>query len=138
MTDQKWEQVPGRLFVEARAHVPQKYQHHLAPFTAEQLDRQAYRCYLARYSGFAVAPDGEIVNVFALRQARPGEGRTMMEFAKTQRGTRVEFYDGWLAGFYSSLGFVEVERVPFDDEYAPDGYDYEANGRPDYVVARFP
>jgi hypothetical protein len=51
-------------------------------------------------------------------------------------------FDTILPGIYSGLGFHAVARVPFDDQYAPPGWDLGAyskfnGGRPDVVFMRY-
>ena len=90
-------------------------------------------CYLTpfSYSGFAVNPQGEIVSLFSLNR----EGRDMVECAIAKGGRTLNCFDGFLAQWYRSLGFVEYNRVPFDWTQAPDEWGIEF-GTPDVVFFR--
>jgi hypothetical protein len=40
------------------------------------------------------------------------------------------FIDGHLDKWYSNFGFKLKERIDWDDQYAPKGWNYEKYGRP--------
>lgn len=135
----EWEEVGPQTFVFIRNRVPVRYRHNITQHSVDTLAYPAYRLFLAQdwVAGFGIAEDGELVNVFALPEAPPGKGAEGVRRAVELGANRVEFYDGFLTKFYADLGFVEVERYPFADEFAPLGYDFVANGRPDYVIAKW-
>jgi hypothetical protein len=82
--------------------------------------------------GYAISPDGELVNLFNNSDV-PGLGKLAVEDAKSRGARKLDAYDGYLTQYYKSLGFKETQRVKFLDEYAPDGWDFQKNGRPDIV-----
>ena len=87
-------------------------------------------------SGFAVKPDGDIVSVFSMEK---GSGRSIMEAAISAGGKKLDAFDTILPEFYGTHGFVEASRMPWNDEFAPDGWDKQAfkefnNGEPDVVM----
>lgn len=93
-------------------------------------------------SGFALN-DGDIISVFS-HQDQPTRGiaRTLLAHAVAEGGNRLDAFDTYLPHIYARDGFVPVARLPFDDEYAPDGWDYEAyadynKGRPDVVFFKY-
>lgn len=89
-------------------------------------------------AGFALKGD-EIVSVFAHRDsAHRGSTVALMAEAVEQGGRRLDCFDTALPRFYATAGFVPVARLRFDDEYAPDGWDFGTyarhnDGRPDVV-----
>lgn len=88
-------------------------------------------------SGFALSGDN-IVSVFAHKFLSPGALPHLMDVATRNGGRRVDVYDTYLPRIYARCGFRIVAKIPWDDEYAPDGWDYgqmdEYNhGRPDVV-----
>lgn len=81
--------------------------------------------------GAGVAPDGDIVAVFK----NPNSGikralHTIIPSAIDNGGTKLDCYGRMLVLNYAKYGFVPVARVPFNPEYANDGWD-ESKGRPD-------
>jgi hypothetical protein len=87
-------------------------------------------------SGFAVKPDGDIVSVFSMEK---GSGRSIMEAAIAAGGKKLDAFDTILPEFYGTHGFVEAARIPWNDEFAPDGWDKQIfsefnNGEPDVVM----
>jgi len=87
-------------------------------------------------SGFAVKPDGDIVSVFSMEK---GSGRSVMEAAIAAGGKKLDAFDTILPEFYGTHGFVEAARIPWNDEFAPDGWDKQTfkkfnNGEPDVVM----
>lgn len=82
-------------------------------------------------AGFGVTPDGELISLF--NYGAPGQGHRAALLAIARGARHLNCYDGFLVDYYKDLGFVEVNRVAFDDQYAPPGYDYARLGRPDVV-----
>lgn len=87
-------------------------------------------------AGFGVKYDGEIVNVHNGSQVK-GLGLTLVDEAIERGGTSLNHFDVEpLTRIYSAAGFVETERIKWDDQYAPKGWDYERFGRPDVVTRK--
>lgn len=88
-------------------------------------------------AGFAVTGDGDIISVHNSEpKSSPfrGIGRHLVKLAKEMGGRKLDHFDfPKLNEIYSSEGFKEYERVPWDDRYAPDGWDYQQFGKPDLV-----
>jgi hypothetical protein len=68
-----------------------------------------------------------------------GSGRSIMETAISAGGKKLDAFDTILPEFYGTHGFVEAARIPWNDEYAPEGWDKETfkdfnNGEPDVVM----
>jgi hypothetical protein len=89
-----------------------------------------------------VTPDGDIKGVFNPnvakvregREAKKGTIRTLIENAVAAGGIKLDNFDGRLTKIYSDNGFREVSRVPFNEEYAPEGWNKEEHGTPDVVA----
>jgi len=93
-------------------------------------------------AGFALN-GGDIISVFS-HDANPVKGvaHSLLAHAVEQGGNRLDAFDTYLPKIYARNGFRPVARLPFDDEYAPDGWDYDAyakfnEGRPDVVFFRY-
>jgi len=89
-------------------------------------------------AGFALKGD-DIVSVFKHPKAPyRNVTRSMLDLATSQGGRRLDAFDTVLPDIYSQSGFRAVSRLPFNDEYAPEGWDREVfkahnGGRPDVV-----
>ncbi|RGL53477.1 hypothetical protein DXC60_09460 [Bifidobacterium adolescentis] len=81
-------------------------------------------------AGFAIAEGDELVSVFS----RPGKhaGGDVVAKAVELGARRLDCYDiqGALPCLYGSHGFKPVAYVDWNDDYAPDGWDYGTLGRP--------
>lgn len=93
-------------------------------------------------AGFALK-GSEIVSVFVNpNSADKGGARGLMAHAIEQGGTHLDAFDTILPKLYAKEGFVPVARVPWNDEYAPDGWDHDTfaqfnDGRPDVIFMAF-
>lgn len=89
-------------------------------------------------SGIALNDD-EIVSLYAHQDSNhPGAANSMLETAVAAGGRRLDCFDTVLPAIYAKSGFVPVARLKWDDDYAPDGWNYELyqrynGGRPDVV-----
>lgn len=89
-------------------------------------------------AGVALKGD-EVVSVFAHSNcAHQGVAQSMLRQATELGGRRLDCFDTVLPKLYSDAGFVPVARLAWNDDYAPDGWDYDTyrrynNGRPDVV-----
>jgi hypothetical protein len=59
-----------------------------------------------------------------------------MTSAKNNGGTQLDHFEGCLSDFYERNGFAEYDRCKWDDQYAPEDWDYEKYDRPDVVFRR--
>ncbi|MEU4060325.1 GIY-YIG nuclease family protein [Rhodococcus qingshengii] len=89
-------------------------------------------------SGIALNGD-EIVSLYAHRDSsHPGAANSMLETAVAAGGRRLDCFDTVLPAIYAKSGFVPVARLRWNDDYAPDDWDYNTyaafnGGRPDVV-----
>ena len=92
-------------------------------------------------AGFAIKPDGDIVSVFNSSD-RPNSAISGLLLAVEQGGTKLDAFDTMLPRIYSQAGFKVVKREPWNDAFAPEGWDYKYfkeynNGRPDIVYMEY-
>lgn len=92
------------------------------------------------HSGIALKGD-DIVSGFSTPEAPRGSVYPLMMKAIDEGGRRADAFDTVLPRLYSNMGMRVVARVPWDDQYAPPGWDYDLysrfnSGRPDvtYLV----
>lgn len=89
-------------------------------------------------SGIALKDD-EIVSLYAHRDSNhPSAANSMLETAVAAGGRRLDCFDTVLPAIYAKSGFVAVARLKWNDDYAPDGWNYTTysafnGGRPDVV-----
>ena len=108
----------------------------LTPYTAE--DMKEWQHFLTDDgAGFALTPKKDIVGVFN-NSGRPGAGEEAVKLAIAKGGKTLDCVEGFLDGYYNSFGFVEKNRIPWDDKEAPKGWDYETYKRRDIVFFEFP
>jgi hypothetical protein len=90
-------------------------------------------CYLTddKKSGYSVADNGEICNLFSLIK---GRGKDLMLHAIQEgEGVLTFNFDGYLTTLYESFGFKVYDRAPWDETLAPEDWDYQSFGTPDVV-----
>lgn len=68
----------------------------------------------------------------------PRAANSMLEIAVAAGGRRLDCFDTVLPAIYAKSGFVPVARLKWNDDYAPDGWNYTLyqrynGGRPDVV-----
>jgi len=88
-----------------------------------------------------VTEDGDIKGVFNPNAAKQREGvpakkntlAGLIPKAINAGGIKLDNFDGRLTELYSKNGFRKVSSVPFNEEYAPEGWSKEKDGTPDVV-----
>ncbi|WP_336883047.1 hypothetical protein [Rhodococcus globerulus] len=87
--------------------------------------------------------DDEIVSAFGHKDcAHPKAVQSMIRQATRLGGNRLDCFDTVLPTLYADAGFVPVARLAWNDDYAPDGWDYQQfgrfnGGRPDVVFMAY-
>ena len=66
----------------------------------------------------------------------------LLNLATQLGGTKLDCFDTVLPKIYGAVGFVETGRDAWNEEYKPDGWDFDTfkaynNGRPDVVYMAF-
>lgn len=69
----------------------------------------------------AIEPNGNIISV-CKHNGDVVNGRDLLQHAIENGGDRLDAFSG-LYGFYSKQGFEPVSWIPFDERFAPDGWD---------------
>lgn len=89
-------------------------------------------------AGFALKGN-DIVSVFKHPNAPyRNVTKSMLDVATSEGGRRLDAFDTVLPHLYAQSGFRTVARLPWNDEYTPDGWKHEHfkefnGGRPDVV-----
>lgn len=89
-------------------------------------------------AGCAVTKDGDIVSVFknddmAKKDDVEKISIALLLTAIENGGKKLDCFDGFLPKNYMKHGFIPVCKVRFNDEFAPEGWNFERDGRP-YIV----
>lgn len=85
-------------------------------------------------SGALVDKDGSLQSVFKNPNSKLREiNQILADAAKGAKSLDAYDIGGKLPTMYGEYGFEPVARLKFNDDYAPDGWDYDKMGRPDVV-----
>jgi predicted kinase len=76
-------------------------------------------------TGFALSGN-DIISVFSTPGvSQRGAAARMLQAAVAEGGQTLNAFDTFLPQLYAKSGFRSVARLPFNREYAPEGWDYE-------------
>lgn len=109
----------------------------LAPKAPEELAHSQVFMTPDRRAGFLVDDRGDFGNLFNNGSAVPGAGRDAIASAVENGALTLDAYHGFLPALYAQFGWVPTEAVRWSDEFAPPGWDYAANGRPDVIIMAY-
>lgn len=94
-------------------------------------------------AGFALKNGNEIVSVYAYQDSdQKGSARSLIAHGIDQGGDRLDAFDTVLPKLYAKDGFRPISRVKWNDDFAPEGWDYDTyknfnGGRPDVVAMAY-
>lgn len=122
-----------------------KNKYHASVHVHSLEEYRTMRCFVSDDGkcGMAVQPDGEIVSVFSTDKAtHPNVAQSLMLSGVIANGNKLNCFDTVLPEIYRSSGFVETERMTWDDQYTPEGWDFKTyekfnGGRPDVIDMEF-
>jgi len=82
-----------------------------------------------------VSKDGDIKGLFKKAASKAkGVAQKLLQKAVEAGGVKLDNFDNYLTPVYEKAGFRVVSRVPFNEEYAPEGWNKEKHGTPDVVA----
>ncbi len=124
---------PGE-FIRARAG--SKRPEMLTPYS--EADLSSMETYLSADGkvGYALTPDKDLVNVFN-NSGIPGAGQAAVIDAIKRGAETLDCFAGFLPQYYAQVGFRAYRSDPWNDEYAPVGWDYARLDRPDIIYMRY-
>ena len=116
------------------SNLDKRYSAFVTAYEPDEYQEMGAKTYLMDdgQTGFAIKPDGDIISVFSGN----GKGRAALQAAIELGGTKLDCFDGFLPKFYSKFGFKEYERWAWDDQYAPDDWNYKKYNGPSVVLMR--
>lgn len=117
------------------------FTHHVTHHSLEELeDMKTIVMNADGTAGLAVKDhgDGRIEATALFNEgAQKGTGLALLREAVEEHGVNyAEAFGPFLPKYYEGAGFETVETFPFDDDQAPEGWDFERFGRPDYHILR--
>lgn len=95
--------------------------------TVEELSQPGTVTFMSKdgLAGALVTADGDIEAVFKNpKSGAKGAGGSLLLNAINNGGNKLDCYGERLASLYNMYGFEPVARVPWNPEYAPDGWTY--------------
>ncbi len=95
----------------------------------------ANKLYRSGDAGAAVTADGDLVSVYSVPGGVGNIDAVLREASQDAKTLDAFDIGGFLPNLYNRYGFRVVARVPFNREYAPPGWDFDAAGEPDVVLA---
>ena len=82
-----------------------------------------------------VSKDGDIKGVFkTLTSKAKNVADKILQAAVKAGGIKLDNFDNYLSKIYKRNGFRVVSRIPFNEKYAPDGWNKQKHGTPDVVA----
>ncbi|MBI4774221.1 MAG: hypothetical protein HY788_08580 [Deltaproteobacteria bacterium] len=125
-------------FIQQRDRIPDRLRPFVTPYNALEYRDMKTRLYLSESgrSGYGITKDGDLISLFSLPKAK--EGPAAVADAVQNGAKKLDCIDSerFLTQFYGRFGFTEYDRLKWDDQYAPEGWDYKRWGRPDIVFMR--
>jgi len=120
-------------FIRQRDQLPSHLSPFVTPYTAKQYENDNTKVFLSdsMFSGYGLTKDKELISVFSLPGA--AQGRFAVDHAVKSGAAKLDCFDTKLVQFYNGFGFKEVNRLKWDAQYAPDGWNYDKFGKPDIV-----
>lgn len=117
-----------------RARETSPHAQFVSPVDPKELRERGARTYLTENggTGYFMNPDGYVGGVFSDGSVK-GAGQRAMLNAVENGATKLDCYDGFLPKYYSQFGFKVTGRNEWNADYAPDNWNYERDGKPDYV-----
>ena len=86
-------------------------------------------------AGAAVTEGGDLVSVYSVPGGKGNIDAVLTDASQDAKTLDAFDIGGFLPNLYNRYGFKVVARVPFNREYAPPGWDFDAAGEPDVVLA---
>lgn len=122
VSTQQWDSDPESFYKSFMASERLGY---LTPYSVKDLKEFSLYKVKDYKIGFAIKKDGDIILVHNNEPDIKGIGRFLLNQAIIKGGKKLDHFDGFLTGFYKSLGFDLKNNHQFLDEYVPESWDYK-------------
>ena len=97
---------------------------YLTPYSIKDLKRFNLFKLRGYNIGFAIKNNGDIILVHNNENVK-GIGNILIQKAIQNGGTHLDHFDGFLTGFYKQNGFKFKNNDIFNDDFAPENWNYE-------------
>lgn len=127
-------EVEPEAFVAAMQEAHNAHKAYVSPVSADDLRGAEARCFLAGSgdAGYFMRPDGYLGGLFNGGRVK-GVGHDLLLHGVENGAISLDCFSGYLSSRYGEYGFKITKRYPWDDEFAPPGWNYERDNHPDYV-----
>ena len=129
-----YEQVSRYTYIDAR---DKRYSPFLTYF--DEKDLLSSRMWLSKQHkglvGYAIDSNNELFGLFN-NSGIKGLGKSAILDAIKNGADKLFCFDGYSPKLYAQFGFVITDSAPWDEELAPDKWDYEKYGQPNVVWMR--
>jgi hypothetical protein len=122
VSTQQWDNDPENFY---KSFMSSKKLGYLTPYSLEDLKEFSLYKVKDYNIGFAIKKDGDIILVHNNEPTIKGIGKFLLNKAIMKGGKKLDHFDGFLTGFYKSIGFNLKSNDEFLDEYAPESWDYK-------------
>ncbi len=129
-----FKQVEKSDFINSRNRMPETLKVFITQYSAKEYTNMNTACFLStdNKSGYALTEDKDLISVFSLNS----KGVEVVKSAIQNGATTLDCIGDFLASYYSKFGFVESDRMTWNDDYAPENWDYEKFGKPDVIFMK--
>lgn len=117
-------------FIEQRNGLHSDKQCFLTLYKPDEYLNKNTQLYLSedKQCGFGIDPDGQLISVFSLEPAR---GSIIVKESVARGAKYLSCLGEKPRELYGTVGFKVVKQLPWDDKYAPPGWNRERFGEPD-------
>jgi hypothetical protein len=121
--------VDPKEFIEQRNKLHLDLQCYLTLYKPDEYLKKNTKLYLSedRQCGFSIDPDGQLISVFSLERAR---GSAIVKESIVRGAKHLSCLGEKLKKLYGAVGFMVVRQLPWDDKYAPPGWNKKRFGEP--------
>ena len=122
------------------ADIKPDYQGFITWRSADEMEEAGMQMFLTPdgRAGYALAPDGDIRNLFTTPGSPSGTGAYGVAHAIQRGGKKLDAFDTKLLDIYKDMGAMEDWRMAWDDAYRPNGWREDLFGTPDVVGMEIP
>lgn len=117
-----------------------KHKEMLSDYSIDELSKMDLYKVPGYNIGYALKNDGDGVDIVSVHNNEPsikGIGKDLIKSAINNGGNKLDHFDiEPLSTIYSDMGFVEVERYPYDPQYDEDGSFARKYGELDVVYRK--
>ena len=129
-----FKQAKKSKFIDSRNRITEALKAFITLYSAKEYENMNTTCFLStdNKSGYAITAEKDLISVFSLN----GQGIEAVKSAIKNGAKTLDCIGEFLANYYRKFGFVEYERMTWNDDYAPNNWDYKKFGKPDIIFMK--